>query len=184
MSDQDKDTLGPDEPEGSELEEGEPEFVPGEEEFEEELEAEETGAPAEARPGRRFGFRRGAPEEEARPQGSVRTAHERVHIDDRASAIYVLVAALGMILILVAPLVTAAWPAGPAPALPTLNLQTYTTPPTAPPTPTPSPTPTPTEAPSESATPAPTPTPTAAPTLTPAPSETPATTPTPAASAS
>jgi hypothetical protein len=145
MSDQDKDTL----------EQGEPdEFMPGEEEFEEEPEgeAEEAQTAAEEpRAGRRFGLRRGAraTEEEQRPLGSVKATHERVHIDDRASALFVLIAALGLIAILITPLIVSAWPAGPAPTLPPLDFKTFTTPPTEPPA-----TPTPTLAPTTSATPA------------------------------
>jgi hypothetical protein len=88
------------------------EFEPGDEEFEEEpeegLEGEgepeepgeegrgEAGAPSR----RRFGFGRGghgAEEGAFHPTGSVRESHERVHIDDRVSAIYVLLVAAAMI---------------------------------------------------------------------------------------
>ena len=143
MSDQDKDTLE---------EQGEPnEFMPGEEEFEDEPEGEEAaeaGTAAETRGGRRFGLHRGNVEEsdEAHPLGSVRAVHERVRIDDRASVIYVLIAAIGLIAILIVPIVVSAIPAGPAPTLPPLNLNTFNTPPTAPPA-----TPTPTLGPSASA---------------------------------
>lgn len=85
------------------------EFEPGEEEFEEEPEEglEDEGEFEESReeegrreaavpPRRRFGFGRGgqgADEVAHRVTGSVRETHERVHIDDRPSAIYALVAA-------------------------------------------------------------------------------------------
>jgi hypothetical protein len=163
MSDQDKDTL----------EQGEPnEFMPGEEEFDEDLEAgDEAGDEAEAgagaesseepgRPGRRFGFGRSASEGEAHPQGSVRATHERVHIDDRASAVFALICAVGLVGILVGSVFVAKWPAGAPPTLPPLNLQTYSAPPA---TPTPVPTPTPVATP----TPVPTPTPAATPTVAP-----------------
>jgi hypothetical protein len=154
MSDHDKDTL----------ETGEPnEFMPGEEEFEEDLETGDeaaAGAPMGlSKPGRRFGFGRSSAEAEAHPQGSVRATHERVHIDDRASALFALVCAVGMIAILVGSFVLSSWPAGPAPTLPPLNLETYSPPP-ATPTPVPTPTPVVTVAPSASAAP------TAAPTAT------------------
>ena len=168
MSDQDKDSLEPAEPEQEEP----GEFVPGEEEFDEELEAEEPGAGEAARPsrsGRRFGLGRGgaaAAADEAAPLGSVRASHDRVHVDDRASALFVLVAALGLLAILVVSPVVANWPAGPVPALPTLNLATFVAPP-ATPTPVPTPTPTPTPVPTPTPTPAPTPTPTPVPTAVP-----------------
>jgi hypothetical protein len=158
MSEQDKDTL----------EEGEPnEFMPGEEEFDENPEAgdeADAGATVEAgKPGRRFGFRR---EQQAEPethaQGSVRATHERVHIDDRASGLFALVCAIGLIAILAGSYVLSVWPAGAAPTLPPLNLQTYSPPPA---TPTPVPTPTPVA----TATPVATPTPAATATVAPSP---------------
>jgi hypothetical protein len=88
------------------------EFEPGDEEFEEEPEegfagegepeepGEEVRREAGAPSGRRFGFGRGgqgAQEGAFHPTGSVRESHERVHIDDRISAIYVLIVAAAMI---------------------------------------------------------------------------------------
>ena len=113
-------------------ENGEPlsdEFEPGDDEFEEEQgedsaaagATEETGQPAkEERTGRRFG--RGAPPEEpARPSGSMRGTHaERVHIDDRISAAFALVAAIGLILILFGSVVVTHLPASPTPSSPPL----------------------------------------------------------------
>ncbi len=70
-------------------------------EFEEE-ETDEVPGPGSAR---RFGFGRGerSPEREERHHaGSVRESHERVHIDDRASAVFALLCAgilLGVLLI-------------------------------------------------------------------------------------
>jgi hypothetical protein len=154
MSEQDKDTL----------EQGEPnEFMPGEEEFDEDLEASdeaESGAPLEpSKPGRRFGFGRSSAEDEVHPQGSVRTSHERVHIDDRASALFALVCAVGLVAILLGSYAAGVWPAGAGPTLPPLNLPTYSAPPA---------TPTPVATPTPAATPTPVATPTVAPTVTPA----------------
>jgi hypothetical protein len=70
-------------------------------EFEEE-ETDEVPGPGSAR---RFGFGRGdrSAEREERPHaGSVRESHERVHIDDRASAVFAMLCAgllLGVLLI-------------------------------------------------------------------------------------
>jgi hypothetical protein len=70
-------------------------------EFEEE-ETDEVPGPGSAR---RFGFGRGdrSAEREERPHaGSVRESHERVHIDDRASAVFAILCAgllLGVLLI-------------------------------------------------------------------------------------
>jgi hypothetical protein len=73
--------------------EGEPEGAPEESEESEEDEGRPEAAPSR----RRFGFGRGgqAGEETGHrgATGSVREAHERVHVDDRASAIYALLAA-------------------------------------------------------------------------------------------
>lgn len=147
MPDQDKDAL----------EKGEPnEFMPGEEEFDNDLEASdeaEAGAPMEpSKPGRQFGFRRSSAEAEAEvhPQGSVRATHERVHIDDRASGLFALVCAVGLVAILAGSYVVSVWPAGAVPTLPPLNLETYSPPPA---TPTPVPTPTPVATPTPAATP-------------------------------
>ena len=61
-----------------------------------EFEEQETDEVPSAGSGRRFGFGRGdrSAEHEERPHaGSVRESHERVHIDDRASAVFALVCA-------------------------------------------------------------------------------------------
>jgi hypothetical protein len=169
MSDRDKDpgeTLSP-----NEFEPGEDEFEENPEEgFEDEGEPEESdegeGRPAVgAPPGRRFGFGRGGQRAEDsghRPTGSVRE-HERVHVDDRASAIYALFAAAVLIGILALAFAgnyipQAAEPsAPPLPSLPTFN---GSLPPSAGPsvsiapsaspvvTPTPAPTPSPVASPS------------------------------------
>jgi hypothetical protein len=168
MSEQDKDTV----------EQGEPnEFVPGDEEFEEDLGASdeaESGAPLEpSKPGRRFGFGREA-KEEARPQGSVKAVHERVHVDDRASAIFALICAVGLVAILLGSYAAGMIPVSAGPTLAPLTLQVYSPPPATPTpvatatpvasaTPTPTPTATPTASPSPTPTASPTPTPTPAP---------------------
>jgi hypothetical protein len=146
--------------------------VPGDEEFEEEPEDsaaaegefegdeseleegdEEAFAAATApSKGRRFGFGRGERSEEPVEKrttvtGSVRETHERIHIDDRPSAIYALLCAgalLGVLLL--------TWIGGalPPPAVPTLTPLVV---PTGQPTPTPNASPSVTIAPT--ATPAP-----------------------------
>lgn len=89
------------------------EDLPGEEEFEEEpegfegefegeaLEAEGPEPSSTSVTHRRFTLGRGGgrfeEEAEKRQIGSVRGTHERVHIDDRPSTIYALVAAIGLI---------------------------------------------------------------------------------------
>ncbi|MGA2512205.1 MAG: hypothetical protein ABSG37_01110 [Candidatus Limnocylindrales bacterium] len=89
------------------------EFPAGDEEFEEEpeqtFEAEgeagegEIEGPEEPVPSggrRRFGFRRGDrsdDEVDTRQIGSVRGTHERVHIDDRPSALYALICAAALL---------------------------------------------------------------------------------------
>lgn len=142
MPDQDKDTL----------EEGEPnEFMPGDEDFEEEFEGEEPEeeARAEQREGGRFGRIRGGKGREAEQPalGSLRGAHERIHVDDRASAVFAVVCAIGMVAILVGAFLAPYVPSiGSAPQLTPLNLQTFNVPSTAPSTslsPAPSPTATP-----------------------------------------
>ncbi|MGZ6265584.1 MAG: hypothetical protein ACXWN4_01580 [Candidatus Limnocylindrales bacterium] len=96
MSDRDQDQEEPLELNG--LEPGEDEFEgEGEPEGEPEESEEEEGRPEAAPSRRRFGFGRGgqAGEETGHkgPTGSVREAHERIHVDDRASAVYALLAA-------------------------------------------------------------------------------------------
>jgi len=61
-----------------------------------EFEDQETDEIPSAGSGRRFGFGRGdrsAEHEEKHHAGSVRESHERVHIDDRASAVFALLCA-------------------------------------------------------------------------------------------
>ena len=181
MSEKDQDTL-----------EGQPnEFEPGDEEFDEEEETPEeaeanaaaVAAGEEPSSGRHIGFggRKQQTAEEARNLGSVRGTHERVHIDDRASAFFAILCAIGLLAILVGPfaagVVTGILPS-PAPATyAPIQLQTFSALP-ATPTPVPTPTPAPTPTPVATPTPAPTPTPAA----TPAPTPTPAATPAPSAS--
>ena len=128
------------------------EFVPGEEDFEEEPEEGEdtegelsesdadealaedesaAGAAAAAAGSRgRFGFGRGqGGDEHIRSIGSVRGAHERVHIDDRPSAIFALVCAIGLIGLLAFSYIGGILPKGAAPTLADLkNLATYVPP--------------------------------------------------------
>jgi hypothetical protein len=105
--------------EGEELDEetGE-ELEPESEEEAFEREEEEREA-KEERGGRRFGlpFGRKQETEESRKAaalGSVREGHERVHIDDRFSAIYAIVIAVILIGALFAPIVTGMLPKGKA----------------------------------------------------------------------
>ncbi|HEX7495222.1 MAG TPA: hypothetical protein VF349_01180, partial [Candidatus Limnocylindrales bacterium] len=108
MSDRDKDPEEALSPNG--LEPGEDEFEENPEEgFEGEGEPEESdedeGRPPVGAPsGRRFGFGRGGQRTEDsghQVTGSVRESHERVHVDDRASAIYALFAAAVLLGVLV-----------------------------------------------------------------------------------
>jgi hypothetical protein len=130
MSDRDQDeTLAPNE------------FEPGEEEFEDQPEdslegedeseepgAAETGRGAGEPSHRRFGFTLGAHDDEEgrhRPSGSVRESHERVHIDDRASAVYAILVSVALLgLLVIAVLGNFVPQAAPAP-LPTLNVPTF-----------------------------------------------------------
>ena len=82
----------------AEGEAGEAEGEAGEGEFE--AEGEGPAGPATSGARRRFGFGRGdrAEEEvETRQIGSVRGTHERVHIDDRPSALFALVCAAALL---------------------------------------------------------------------------------------
>jgi hypothetical protein len=125
----------------------EDEFMPGQEDFQDEFEGEEE-APEEAaeakRGGRRFRFRRGGGEEPEREQGSLRTSHERIRIDDRLSAFFVLICAIGLVGILVGGYLGQYVPKPEGKPLPTLELETFQ------PTPSPSDSGSPSLAPSES----------------------------------
>ncbi len=149
------------------------EELPGDDEFEEEpeeyaeTEAEQADREAEeAAPSgerRRFGFGHGRHVETAveRPvSGSVREAHERVHVDDRPSAIYALICAAALLGVLAFTWIGGAIPQGTGPTLSPLVV------PTSQPTPSSSATPTATAVPTASATPTPSATPTATPTAT------------------
>lgn len=128
-----------------------------ESEFEEE-EAEEAAAGAAG--GRRFGFGRGRKSEELHEKhlGGVQASHERVHIDDRASALFALICAGGLVGVL-----AFAWVGGvlPKPAAPSLAPLVV---------PTAKATASPSASPSIVVTPSPTAAPTASPSLSPAPS--------------
>ncbi len=155
------DTLPPDE-----FVPGEDEFEESEEEREEQLEEERAArtSEAKARGGWLSGLLRRKKGDEAtsgQEAASVRGSHaERIHIDDRASAIFALLCAVGLVGILLGSLVVTHLPKGAVPTLPPLVL------------PSTSPLSSGSVLPSGSAvtssTPAPTATPTAAPTATPA----------------
>jgi hypothetical protein len=143
MTDQDKDAFETGEP--NELMPGEEDFEGGfEDEFEGEEEAPEEAPEAER--GRRFRLGRGGGEESERLQGSLRTSHERIRIDDRLSAVFVLVCAIGLVGILVGGYAGQYLPKPEAKPLPTLALETFQ------PTPSPSDNGSPSLAPSESPT--------------------------------
>jgi hypothetical protein len=168
MSDRDKDPEEELSPNG--LEPGEDEFEETPEEgFEGEGEPEESGEdegrpPVGAPSGRRFGFGRGGQRTEDsghQVTGSVRESHERVHVDDRASAFYALFAAavlLGVLAFAIAGNYIPQPTQPSAPPLPSLPTFSGTLPPSAGPSvsiapsasPVASPTPTPTPAPSVS----------------------------------
>jgi hypothetical protein len=162
MSDRDQDQEEPLELNG--LEPGDDEFEETPEEgFEGEGEPgesdEDEGRPVVGAPPsrRRFGFGRGgqvAEESGHRATGSVREAHERIHIDDRASAVYALLAAAFLLGVLAIALAGNYIPKGTEATAPPLVVPTFngTLPPSAAPSvsiaPTSSPTPAPTPAPS------------------------------------
>ncbi len=162
MPDQDKDAF----------ETGEPnEFMPGEGDFEDEFESDDEQAleedfeeapeetPEERRDrrarraeaesgGRRFRFGRGRDEEDEPTRGSLRTTHERVHIDDRLSALFVLVCTIGLVGILIGGFMGQYVPKGAGRTAAPLDLQTFV--PTPEPSVTASPTLAPTASPSDS----------------------------------
>jgi hypothetical protein len=162
MTDQDKDAFETGEP--NELMPGElDEFMPGEGDFEEEEKAPENEfmpgegdfdefggeeeapeeAPEAGKGGRRFRLGRGGGGEPER-QGSLRTSHERVRIDDRLSAVFVLVCAIGLVGILIGGYLGQYAPKPETKPLATLELETFV------PTPSPSDSGSPSLAPSES----------------------------------
>jgi hypothetical protein len=156
-------------------------FVPADEDFEEpeegaeapedeasdEADAEEIGGAAAVSrtSSRRFGLGRGIGEKEEehhRPVGSVRGTHERVHVDDRASAIFAVVCAVGLLGLLGFSYIGGILPKPVVPTLSPLLLQTgnFTlTPATASLVTTASPTASPTAAPTASPTASPIPSP-------------------------
>jgi hypothetical protein len=93
-----------------------------------EFEDQETDEIPTAGSGRRFGFGRGdrPAEHEERPHaGSVRESHERVHIDDRASAVFALLCAGLLIGVLALSWVGGMLPKPAVPTLPPLPVPTY-----------------------------------------------------------
>ena len=153
------------------------EFELGEEEAFEEQETERAAAIKAAAPkaqgGRRFGIfgRKAVVQDQhgiSNAADSVRGAHaERVHIDDRASAIFALVCALGLVGVMGLSLLIAKMPKAAVPTMAPLQLESFSPLPTA--SGGASVAPTPTVAPTV----APTATPTVAPTATPAPTASP-----------
>jgi hypothetical protein len=132
MSDRDKDPEEALSPNGLEL--GDDEFEENPEEgFEGEGEPEESdedeGRPPVGAPsGRRFGLGRGGQRTEDsghRVTGSVRESHERVHVDDRASGIYALLAAAVLIGILAIAFAGNYVPQGAEPTAPPLVVPTF-----------------------------------------------------------
>lgn len=109
-------------PDEEEFDEEAEEFVEADEEFEEEPLAA-TPAAAAAAAERRAG--RGAAETARRPLGSVREAHERVHVDDRLSAIFALLAAVALVGVLLLPWLGSFVPAPAQPTLTPLVVPTY-----------------------------------------------------------
>jgi hypothetical protein len=177
MSDRDKDPEEALSPNG--LEPGDDEFEENPEEgFEGEGEPEESdedeGRPPVGAPsGRRFGFGRGGQQTEDgghRVTGSVRESHERVHVDDRASAIYALFAAAVLLGVLALAIAGNYVPQPTEPSAPPLVVPTFngTLPPSAGPSvsiaPSASPVATPTAA--QDASPSPVASPTPAPSAT------------------
>jgi hypothetical protein len=101
-------------------------FETGDEAPEGEAEFERSAGAAPSGQSRRFGFGRGGHEDEdteRHPIGSVRT-HERVHIDDRASAVFALVAAVLLLAVLIVPMVAGALPQPVGPTLSPLVVPT------------------------------------------------------------
>jgi hypothetical protein len=85
----------------------------------------EDSAPAGER--RRFGFSRGRDtyeEPERHAAGSVRESHDRVHIDDRPSAIFAIVCAVALLGVLALTWVSGAIPQGTGPTLTPLVVPT------------------------------------------------------------
>jgi hypothetical protein len=93
-----------------------------------EFEEEETDEVPSAGSGRRFGFGRGdrsVEREERHHAGSVRESHERVHIDDRPSAIFALLCAGLLIGVLAFSWIGGVLPKPVAPTYPPLVVPTY-----------------------------------------------------------
>jgi hypothetical protein len=132
MSDRDQDPGEALSPNG--LEPGEDEFEESPEEgFEGEGEPQESdedeGRPPVGAPtGRRFGFGRGGQRTEDgghQVTGSVRESHERVHVDDRASAFYALFAAAVLLGVLALAIAGNYVPQPSVPSAPPLVVPTF-----------------------------------------------------------
>jgi hypothetical protein len=99
------------------------EFVEADDEFEEEPETLASTAAAPAAAQRRQG--RGAAEPARRSLGSVREAHERVHVDDRLSAAFAVLCAAALLGVLLLPSLGSFLPAPAAPTLTPLVVPTF-----------------------------------------------------------
>jgi len=102
------------------LEESQEDLVDADEEFEEEPQAAAAAAPAErGRTGRT------PTAAERRQLGSLRGSHERVHIDDRLSALFAVLAAIALVGVLILPWIGGYIPTPAGPTLTPLVLPTY-----------------------------------------------------------
>jgi hypothetical protein len=95
-------------------------LVEADEEFEEEPEAAAPVAAPAAERSRTRGTAEGR-----KPLGSLRDSHERVHIDDRLSAVFAIMAAILLLGVLVLPFVGGFVPAPAAPTLTPLVVPTF-----------------------------------------------------------
>jgi hypothetical protein len=108
-------------------EESDQTFETADEAPEGETEYEDATGAAPSGTHRRFGLGRGGHDDEEpdkRQIGSVRGTHERVHIDDRASAVFALVCAALLLAVLIVPMVAGALPQPVGPSLAPLVVPT------------------------------------------------------------
>ena len=107
-------------PADEDFEESQEDLVEADEEFEEEPQAAADAAPAADR------SRAGRGTEASRKSlGSLRGTHERVHIDDRLTAIFAILCAVALIAVLILPWLGSYIPAPTAPTLTPLVVPTY-----------------------------------------------------------
>jgi len=95
-------------------------LVEADEEFEEEPQAATAAPAAERSRGRGT-----AAEAPRKPLGSLRESHERVHIDDRLSAVFAILAAVLLLGVLILPFLGSYLPAPAAPTLTPLVVPTF-----------------------------------------------------------